>query len=413
MAVIPMEQKKRNKKKILWVAEYNYPSGFGEVSKNILHRLDLEKYDITVLACNYNGLEPVFPAKFPVYGTKTPYGIGELTQVFDEVKPDILFTLNDGYVMPNYVQTLGKDRLNSCHWCSYIVFDGTPINMKWAEMTKHMDTVIFPTPWQRDEMQKVLPGDYRIIWHGTSIDKYFPIDEKEVRQYRKEMFGEDKENAFVFGMVGRNFQRKRFPELIQAFGKFKHGLGVKLDREPLLAIYTSDDARGEIRLNNVAILGGCKPGDVAIVIPNSKKGLDDSDMNMLYNSFDVNCLISIGEGYGLPTNNAASCGKLTIAMDNSVQPYLAKIFPMCIVPNAAQPTFFPHDMEQNRYLPNIDVLAKHLELIYKKMQDKEFSDKVKAQALETAQQLSWDNIVKEWEELFDGVANVPKKMTVI
>lgn len=411
MTVIPMQAQKKNKKKILFVGEYNYPSGFGEVSKNLLHRLDLEKYDITVLALNYNGHEPVFPALFPVYGTHSPYGINEIAKVFDQVKPDILWTLNDGYVMPNYVQTLGRERLNSCHWCSYIVFDGLPINMKWAEMTKHMDTVIFPTPWQRDEMKKVLPNDYKIIWHGTS-DKYFPLPEEEVRQYKKEMFGEEHQDDFIFGMVARNFQRKRFPELIQAFGKFKNSMGIKFEKNPMLVLYTSDDARGEIRLNNVSVLGGCKAGDVAVVIPPTAKGMSDEDMNKLYNCFDVNCLISIGEGYGLPTNNAASCGKLTMAMDNSVQPTLAKIFPMVIVPNAMQPTFFPHDMEQNRYLPNIDVLAKHLELAYIKMQDKAFADKVKTQALETAKELSWDNIVKEWEELFDSI-NGNKKMTVI
>lgn len=403
----------RRKIKVLWVGDYNCPTGFSEVNTNLLHRLKNDpEIDLHVLACNYHGQYPVFPSYFPVYGCYSDYAQNEIVDVFDKVKPDLLFTLNDGYVLPLYQRLLGG-RLNNCWWIGYTVFDGTPI-ARWKDTLKHIDEVIFPTNWQKEQILKVMPElKCRTISHGVDINKFKPVEIDVIKKYKSETLGKDNNDAFVFGMVAKNFERKRYPELIQAFAIFKHKSGIKFDRNPMLVLYPTS-SKGQFNLINMVNVSGCKDGDVAIVSPPDSQGLTDDEMNLLYNSFDVNCLISIGEGFGLPTINAAACGKLTIAMDNSVQSELSKYFPMCLVSTDGQsPTWFGLDMEQIRYIPDCNKLAKTMCDVYYKFQDINIVDSIKSQAIKGAKHFEWNNIAEEFRLLIKSYAGRCKKVMVI
>ncbi len=408
-----MEQQTKRKTKVLYVGDYNRPTGFGEVSKNLLHRwMNDDEFEFTVLACNYNGQSPVYPAHFPVYACHSDYALNEIAHVFDIVQPDILITLNDGYVMPSYVRQLGA-RLNNCWWIGYVVFDGTPI-ARWREALKHIDLVVFPTEWQAQEMAKVMP-DFKcaVVSHGVNLDVYKPVEKTGIKQYKMAALGEKNADAFIFGMIAKNFERKRYPELIQAFAIFKYKSGIEFKRNPMLMLYQTTE-RGEFNLENLAKIAGCKDGDVAIITAPDNQGLTDNEMNLLYNSFDVNCLISIGEGFGLPTINAAACGKLTMAMNNSVQPSLAKYFPMYLVPCDNQsPVWFGKDMEQIRFIPDCKKLAQAMCEVYVKMNEPGFAEQIAKEAMTSAKEFTWDIMADDFMSLVKPYVGQSKKAQVI
>lgn len=407
----------RRKIKVLWVGDYNCPTGFAEVNKNILHRLvPDEDFEFHVLAVNRECMDPVYPIYFPIYECKSKYAMDDIVEVFDKVNPDILFTLNDGYVMPIYQKLLGE-RLNTCSWIGYITFDGLPIAL-WRESLNHMDAVVFPTEWQRQEINKIMPSlKCEVISYGVNNKVFKPVENDVIKNYKKAMLGDKNEDAFVFSMIAKNFERKRYPELIQAFTIFKYKSGIKFTRNPMLVLYPTGD-RGSFSLEHMAKVAGIKDNDMAIMHCNSKFGLPDSEMNLLYNMMDVNCLISIGEGYGLPTINAAACGKPTIAMENSVQPELSKIFPMVLVPTEGQaPTWFGLDMEQIRYTPDVKVLAHALADTYYNCvlapDADEYNKSIYDMATNAAKSLDWDDIAKQFSVLLKRNIDKNKKVQVV
>lgn len=402
---------KPNKKiKLLWISDYNTPTGYGEVSENILHRLDPNKYDIQVLACNYNGIAPIHPSRFPVWGCHSAYALNEIETVFNEVKPDILFTLNDGYVMPMYYKLLGK-KLDKCKWISYVVFDGTPLDY-WPAALKHIDAVLVPNQWQKDMLLQ-LGINTTVISHGVDTDVFKPLSSDVVRQYKENTLGKDNADKFIFGMVAKNFSRKRYSELIHAFKIFKYDMGLQFEIEPMLVMMPSGKDPLQVDLSTVCMRVGLKQFDTAIIKAPDDRGLTREEMNYIYNSFDVNCLISVGEGYGLPIINAAACGKATVAINNTVMPYHAKDMSMYLAEPLAQPTFFEKNNNIITYLPDVVKLAEALKKAYLETMEKGIADSNKKRSLEAAKKYNWNDLVPKFDNIMTMLSNVDKNAVIL
>jgi hypothetical protein len=84
-----------NKPKLLWIADFAAMTGFGRVSGAILPRIK-EKYDITVLACNWHG-DPTPEQKdfrmFPAANRfqQAPFGEDRIREIVEREQPDIVF----------------------------------------------------------------------------------------------------------------------------------------------------------------------------------------------------------------------------------------------------------------------------------------------------------------------------------
>ncbi|HNU60647.1 MAG TPA: hypothetical protein PKL04_00445 [Methanofastidiosum sp.] len=393
----------------MWVSDYNTPTGYGEVSENILHRLDPDKYDIQVLACNYNGIMPIHPSRFPVWGCHSAYAVNEIATVFDEVKPDILFTLNDGYVMPMYYNLLGK-RLDTCKWVSYVVFDGIPLD-GWPPALKFIDAILVPNQWEKDMLGKIGVNS-TVISHGVDTDIFKPLSDEEKTKYKKGLLGEQCADKFVFGMVAKNFTRKRFAELIHAFKVFKYNKNITFEKDPMLVLYATSTDPLCLDLSKVCAMLGLQTLDVAAIKPPAE-GLSKEEMNKLYNIFDVNCLISVGEGYGLPVINAAACGKATVAIDNTVMPYHANDFPMYLSGTIKQPTFFDRNNNIICFLPDVEMLAETLKKAYLETMDKGIATTNSKKAIESAKKYEWKTLVPKFDHVMTMLADVDKGAVIL
>lgn len=397
------------KPKVLWVGDYNVATGFGEITENILHNLTPNKYEIHVLACNYNGIRPIYPAEFPVWGCRSSYALDEIAMVFDKVQPDILITMQDGFVLPMYHQKLGK-RVDKCYWIAYPFVDG-PEMEKWGRTLNYVNKIVVPTGYQQDLIKNYEPTknlETEIVPPGVDGKIYYPFYEQLVTMYKKSMFGEKNENAYVFGMVAKNFQRKRYPELIQAFSFFLRKHEDIMDRPAILVVYPTGQENACYSLANVAKNCGLNDENFFIVRPEAGI-LADSEMNELYNCFDCNCVISIGEGYGMPLNYAAMLGKPSIVVNNSVMPYLAKFLKLYVTDPLKQITYFEHDFEQERHLPDIEKLTDAMYMTYK------FERKPRPALTQyMVENMLWHKIVKEWERIIDeGITAIERDWVII
>ena len=401
-------------KKILFVGDYSAPTGFGQVLENIIKNL-YDKFDITVLACNYTCSLPIntFNGKVKVYMARSNYGLAELPRLIRHINPDVVFTLNDGYIMPQYYAVM-QNYIQNISWVSYVVFDGEPVDPKWGNFLRYIDKVIVPTKWQKDLLEgRFLPYDaVSVIPHGFDPEIYSPADEKDFIEYRKQILKnvpKSTDDTFIVGMIAKNFNRKRWPEAIQAFAHFNE----TVCKDSVFLCYTTHGfSTEEFDLNFIANTFGV--GDKVVLLGDAMP-LSDEKMNALYNAFDLNMLLSIGEGFGLPTLYASAVGKHTIVYDNSVQEELSHYIPGSIVADAnPEIIIFPNDGGNNvRKLPNIHSVKKHMTDIYRKKDELRTYERREGISLKTRELMQWSNFIPEFEYILEKAANYNKKLAVI
>ena len=398
-------------KKILIVGDYSSPTGFGQVLENITKNIK-EDFEVTVLACNYNCSLPIetFDGKVKVYTARTHYGLGEIKNLILALSPDILFTLNDGFVMTQYFGVL-QSVLDKVYWISYIVFDGAPIDPSWGYFLKYIDKVIVPTLWQKTLLEKdFLPKDsIDVVPHGFDSKVFYALNDEELLNHRRKLLSaipKTDDDTFVMGMIAKNFFRKRWPETIKAFSNFCSTVS---DNAVLLCYTTNGFSVEEFDLPMIASEYGVRD---KVVILGDRLPLTDEKMNSLYNVFDLNLLISIGEGFGLPTLYASAAGRHTLVYDNSVQRELASYIPGSIVAEAnPEKIIFPNDNKNIRFIPNINSLVKHMKDIYNKRNEIRSYDYRESLCLRT-NQMSWKTLTPYFNHVFNS-ADLNKMMAVI
>jgi len=149
------------------------------------------------------------------------------------------------------------------------------------------------------------------IPHGINEKHFYPIEtgSEEVTEFKKQMFGE-KEIDFVVLFNSRNIRRKSPGDVILSYRHFCDLIGEERAKRCALVMHTqSVDQNGtDLRAVREAL---CDPSYVNVYFSENK--LDTVQMNMLYNSCDVNLLISSNEGWGLSLTEAMMVGKMVIA----------------------------------------------------------------------------------------------------
>jgi len=189
---------------------------------------------------------------------------------------------------------------------SIIPFDGLPSIPQWINIIKDIEYPIFMSQYGKQvaeqdftEWTKEKPG--WVIPHGVDCDFFKP------------KFKINKPAKFVIGCVARNQHRKNIPRLIRAFKMF-------VDENKL----TPADTMLNLHMDWTDYMGWNIPymmdyyGLQDYLMPKSMGSIDkneapdDAAMVDIYNSFDIFALPTAGEGFGIPTLEALSCGKPVI-----------------------------------------------------------------------------------------------------
>lgn len=155
--------------------------------------------------------------------------------------------------------------------------------------------------------------DYFYVPHGVDCDIFKPDDMAVCRE--RLGWPQDK---FVVGMVAANKgnpSRKAFTQQIEAFKLF-HA------KRPDSMLYLHTERMGVAQGVNLAefvefmglrqgVMGMCNHTDVDVLFVDqyaNTLGIPDQYMVDMYNALDVHMLVSMGEGFGIPTLEAQACG---------------------------------------------------------------------------------------------------------
>jgi glycosyltransferase involved in cell wall biosynthesis len=151
---------------------------------------------------------------------------------------------------------------------------------------------------------------------GVDTETFKP--DKEARAKYRKNFGW-KDDDFIIGSVGLNYKddRKGFIELLIAFNEFR-----KKHSDVRLYLHTHAEGIRDNSLNYANIMNHVAEDLDRYVMFGPQEAIDMNtidrkSLNNLYNTFDVMCLPTKGEGFGMPVIESASAGVPVITTDTT------------------------------------------------------------------------------------------------
>lgn len=204
--------------KILAVADAVAHTGFATLLHSQLDELKRD-WDISVLGVNYMGDPHHYP--YPIYPASLGgdvYGINRLPGLLDGLKPDVVYLINDPWILKDYVPIIKQRGIPIV---AYTPVDSPNIKKDFAEPLNDIDRVIGYTQFTIDELQKAgLTAKTSVIPHGADVTLFRPVPRAEAR----EKLGL-KDDWFIVGNLNRNQPRKRLDLMLDYFATWWKGIG--------------------------------------------------------------------------------------------------------------------------------------------------------------------------------------------
>lgn len=148
--------------------------------------------------------------------------------------------------------------------------------------------------------------------HGLNEEVFKPLDksDKELVEFKKQLFG-GKEFDFVMFFNSRNIRRKQIPDTLFAYKIFIDSLSDEQARKCAFVLHTQvvDDNGTDLEAVREMLFGNDSKYNILF----SNQILDPKGMNLLYNSSDVQILLTNNEGWGLSLTEAILAGNPIIA----------------------------------------------------------------------------------------------------
>jgi len=344
-------------------------TGFGTVSRNIFEGLQATgRYQVDVLGINYWGDPHQFPYRIWPTGTnaqKDPYGRKKICSMIPQMEYDILFFLQDTFIMdflPQLIPHL-KDQGKKFKSICYFPVDGEP-KEQWIKNISVVDYPVAYSEFGKEMANKVYSEcpELDVIPHGINTTDYAPLPKEQIAEFRTRYFGAHADK-FIFMNLNRNQQRKDIPRTIQAFVEFR-----KEVPESLLYLHMAQKDQGW-DLPEVCKAYGLNNTDDVIFPQNfgPNQGYPRQVVNMLYNCVDVVVSTTLGEGWGLSWSEAMAA-KTPIIMPRNTA--LTEAIPEdkgYLVNSGTNPSLFtilPHDNEIIRPLVDVDDMTEKMLEIY-------------------------------------------------
>jgi glycosyltransferase involved in cell wall biosynthesis len=398
-------------------------TGFSTVSRNILIGLYATgRYDIDILGINYWGDPHEFPFRIwptGINGDRDPYGRKKVFSMIQQMEYDILFFLQDTFILPelhNQLNAKGKKFKSIC----YYPIDGTP-KESWLQNVNACDYLVAYSEFGKQESMKALPEMKAplVIPHGVNIKDYFVINEKDNRAFRSQFFGAQA-NKFVFTNLNRNQQRKDIPRTIAAFAQFH-----KEVPESLLYLHMAKKDQGWDLPEVVNAYGLNITSDV--IFPENfgpNQGYPRHVVNMIYNISDCIVSTTLGEGWGLSWIEAMATKTPIIMPGNTAMVENITKDRGWLVNSGTNSSLFtvvPNDNEVVRPLVDVDDMVKAMKEIY--LNPEEARKRAENAYNWVTSEMNWETtIIPKWITVFDtayenlmvnGVSEVKSSVNVI
>lgn len=453
-----------SKIKLLIIGDGDRPTGFARVIHSVAERLvQTGDYEIHHLAINFWGDPPDVPwHMYPAHLSQPsdPYGRGRVQELYTRLEPDAVFMVQDPWHIADYVRTLRGMR----GLTAYYPVDSPNLNPVWvthlarcvelctytqfgADQTAHAAKVAFDqvvndaisqypedaeeirvasvgveaaSPWSDPNFVVPMkrlhdlqdPGAFNVIPHGVDLDVFHPIDKKIAR--RKWELPLD---GFVVGYVHRNQPRKRQDAMFRSFAKFIKGVrdrdfGIaaieKIREAPVviadahLIIHAAMEEMAGWALPDLARDYGITPWVRFTKPPDQSSALPESDLNALFNTFDVNANVGGGEGWGLSHIESAVCGVAQLVPDWSATGEVWKDHAV-LVP-VKEVRHEPQNLNTMQAVVDTDAAADGLLRLY---EDRGECIRLSERAAELASrpEYTWDSVAGRFDEIIKRAAH--------
>jgi glycosyltransferase involved in cell wall biosynthesis len=322
---MPTNKEKLNGAVSVWSNSYNAPTGYGQQATMLVDRLKRASLDVAMLS-NY-GLEgipsliktpygkiPHYPRGIDQYSNDSgPTDHQSFVAQFD--KPNLFISLYDVWVM----KSAQYDKFPIASWVPLDHVTLPPGVEKF--LRKDNVTPIAMSPHGVRQMNaKGIECEYAPHAIDTKVYKpTYKIGAHEINEYLGL-----KPETFVVGVVAANkasglVHRKAYGELILAFSIFAKD-------KPDAVLYLHTDSFGlSGGWNLLAILSSLGVKKEQVIFPNPQDyrfGLSQTNLAALYTRMDVLLAPSLGEGFGVPSVEAQSCGTRVIGSNWAATPDL-------------------------------------------------------------------------------------------
>jgi len=372
--------------RILWhSASPIAPTGYGIVTKEVTKRLRDAGHFVRIGTKHedhgwyeWNGFE-VFE------GTDTYF----INQMIEDEGFDYIITLWDIWLLH------GKRQYPKEKWVAYIPIDTEWISKALAEVCVNTGTQIAMSKHGERELKSIGLNPHYVP-HGVDTNVFKPKPEGRAA-FRAELGLAD--DCFVIGSVGLNYgdDRKGFVPLMRAFKEFH-------TRHPKSVLYLHslanerDARRNNINYHKIALNLGI---DEALIWPPQLdyvlNRIDADWLADIYSGFDVFCLPTKGEGFGVPLIEAQACGVPIITTRTTTGPELCKTGWLIDVTDDDK-RWLPN--ETWRYEPRPSAILKTLEGAYALWQTGDY-EQIRGNAWAGVQEYSWGDVwEKSWLPVF-------------
>lgn len=381
-------------------------TGFSTVSRNIFEGLyNTGRYDIDIFGINFWGDPHGFPYRIWPAGTnqdKDPYGRQKAVSMISRMEFDVLFLLQDSFIMdflPTLLPHMKSNRPNPFKSILYFPIDSV-LKEKWGENISQADTLVAYSEFGKQEALKVMPDkqDMEVIPHGVNTKEFHPLSKHESEAFRREYF-KSEADKFIITNLNRNQQRKDIPRTIQAFKEFR-----EIVPDSLLYLHCAMKDQGWDLPEVCRSMGLNITKDV--IFPQNfgpNQGYPREIVNALYNASDVVVSTTLGEGFGLSWIEGMATNTPVVMPRNTAMVEFITEDRGYLVNSGTNPslwTTLPHDNEVLRPLVEVDDMVKTLVHIYNNRD--EAQQKAENAYKWVTDEMDWQrSIVPYWIKLFD------------
>lgn len=381
----------KKKIKVLVIADGGCTTGFATVSHNIFKNLSPEEYDVSHLAVNYRG-DPhnlwwkLYPAS--LQGDALGYN---RIQEFSENDFDLVYILNDIWVIDNYLGLIKQYWKRIPKIICYYPVDSELLP---REVFTHSDIVsqyVTYTEFAKKESELIYKGEVKVIAHGVDKETFYPMQATK-KQIKSLLFaGADDviNDSFIILNANRNQQRKQTDIALMGFALFAedkdnvwyfHHAGLKEHGWDVLRLVAHLGIEDKMLYSNASY---------------GKQQIPESQLNLTYNATDVGLNTASGEGWSLTNHEHAVTGAPQIVGDHSALKELYEGVGL-LLPTRYKRFAFHGTLHS--YTTPEDV-AEALNLLY---HDRELMAELgkKGQERFSQPQYEWKAIAEEWDNLF-------------
>ena len=164
-------------KRILWIGDAVVPTGFSTVNTNIIKNLSAKKFEVHHLGVNYFGDPHPYPWKIYPAATKGDiWGFGRLPE-FAAYKWDVVFILNDAWVINKYLEKIRKYFTNVPKIVVYFPVDSHTFDSDWFDNFDIVSETVVYTQFGKDVVSACRPNlELEIIPHGIDFSLFHKLD---------------------------------------------------------------------------------------------------------------------------------------------------------------------------------------------------------------------------------------------